>query len=1449
MKNPTKIVALSLVASLACMTAPLANAQTWTGGDLPINNLNWSDANNWSGGAPGSSSTVIFNDGAFPLTTNTQGAVNNIVQSSTTISSLTYNNQDNNFVTTLIPSGATLTISGNLSVGASDIATSNSFVTMTGGGTLIGGTGGSSTLSGQNGSAQGSVSTLDLSGLTNFSYNFGGGSSGSINLGTGSSGSSITFNLAAVSNNITAGTLNVGNNNTRGTCIMNLGNGTNIINADTINLGISKTAGTMQFINNAGGGVKIASHTGTGRAALTLGGEASSGSTSTVNTGNMFFLGGTVNILASSITIPSRGGRASGSALGNLYFNSGLVDATFINMSTNASGGTAANGTVAVGGSGVLKVVNFSMVNNGGAAGAGNLIITNGGSVICSNNIFKATSTGVATIWMNSGSLTMASIGGTIGNVSGSPIAIDNFDTTNSVLTVPALGVGNPEILVTTFNPDTATPTTINIGSLPVISSYPQQFPIISYTTAGNSLGGIALGTLPAFFQGYLSNNVNNLSIDIVITNGPSFKSDTWTGAANNLWDTTSRDWLSSGIATNYSELDMVTFDDTAHTGSVNIVAAHTPASVNGLTFLNNSTNYVFTGVGKITGPVEMSMQGSASVTLAEAGGDNFSGGIFMSQGTLILDDTNCAISGGLTINGGSAVVQIGNNDANGNLPGGTLSDQGTLIFDRSNNFTVSVSIPGGGNVSQDGSGTLTLSAANTYSGNTTVTNGILALTGSGTIASSSQVSVYGATLDISGESNSTTNNTLTLSNATLNVKVGYLQTNLTVNTLNLLGTANTINVKTLPAIVHYPATNGLVVSANTISGSSYVLGTLLAATPAYAGSIVLGPGGNSLLLVLTSGPTNARPSVTWSGSDGQTIGVTNWSDPFNWITPGTPTATEPVTFNDNDTAGGSPFSNIGDGVAGITSQANIENFANINQTNASLTYANSTGYHNTEIASGKTLAINGSVTVSGSSGIVSILGAGAAFRVTNPNNTTTFSVEAATTAPTLDMSGLDTFSGGIDQIAIGYDAASQGTVVYGVWYLAKTNFITTASGSLGLGAAWVIGGSDNQNSTGNGQVYLGQTNSIYVDGIALGVAGSVGDVLTFNPYVTNNNPVAYIRGITGDSSRVTMWSLGDDTINLNNNASGSGQIVDFTGGTLNALVNTLVVGQGSQGNEANSLLVGTFNMGAGNLDVTTLNIGEADNGKTGGAGSGVVNVTGGTLEANTLNLGLGNVTGTAGTLNLTNATLMASNGITVASTEGADIVSESASTVKFFGGTIGTAGVPLNTLNVTAGTLQFSLNGSLGSAVVTATTVNASGAPTVLKITSLSNVAAEVTYPLVSYTGTDPFANFSLSLPAGYTGTLLDDAGSVDLQLTSIPATQPHITGIGINGKTLTITATNGADSGTFTLLESTNVTLPLSQWTPVFTNSFDGSGDLNLSTNIVTPGIRSEFYILVQP
>ena len=110
--------------------------------------------------------------------------------------------------------------------------------------------------------------------------------------------------------------------------------------------------------------------------------------------------------------------------------------------------------------------------------------------------------------------------------------------------------------------------------------------------------------------------------------------------------------------------------------------------------------------------------------------------------GTLILAG-NSTYSGSTVINAGT--LQIGNGGTSGALSAnGTITNNGTLVFKRSNtvaqgtNFSTAA-ITGTGSIIQNGSGNLTLNAANTYSGGTTLNTGTLvignaAAAGTGTI-------------------------------------------------------------------------------------------------------------------------------------------------------------------------------------------------------------------------------------------------------------------------------------------------------------------------------------------------------------------------------------------------------------------------------------------------------------------------------------------------------------------------------------------------------------------------------------------------------------------------------------------------------------------------------------------------------------------------------------------
>jgi fibronectin-binding autotransporter adhesin len=91
----------------------------------------------------------------------------------------------------------------------------------------------------------------------------------------------------------------------------------------------------------------------------------------------------------------------------------------------------------------------------------------------------------------------------------------------------------------------------------------------------------------------------------------------------------------------------------------------------------------------------------------------------------------------------------------------------------------------------------------------------------------------------------------------------------------------------------------------------------------------------------------------------------------------------------------------------------------------------------------------------------------------------------------------------------------------------------------------------------------------------------------------------------------------------------------------------------------------------------------------------------------------------------------------------------------------------------------------------------------------------------------------------------LLTINGSISVTAVSPPAIST-VDFSGLAGGSITINATNGAANGTVIVLTSTNLTLPLSSWTPVVTNSFDGSGNLTGLSVTVDPAAPEQFYTL---
>ena len=104
----------------------------------------------------------------------------------------------------------------------------------------------------------------------------------------------------------------------------------------------------------------------------------------------------------------------------------------------------------------------------------------------------------------------------------------------------------------------------------------------------------------------------------------------------------------------------------------------------------------------------------------------DFSGGKLTKkgEGTLILTGNNNYYAGTTTITEGT--LQVGDGGTTGALGMRDIINNSHLVFNRSNDFLIDNVISGSGTLTKTGAGTLTLWGANTYSGTTTISEGVL---------------------------------------------------------------------------------------------------------------------------------------------------------------------------------------------------------------------------------------------------------------------------------------------------------------------------------------------------------------------------------------------------------------------------------------------------------------------------------------------------------------------------------------------------------------------------------------------------------------------------------------------------------------------------------------------------------------------------------------------------
>jgi hypothetical protein len=413
----------------------------------------------------------------------------------------------------------------------------------------------------------------------------------------------------------------------------------------------------------------------------------------------------------------------------------------------------------------------------------------------------------------------------------------------------------------------------------------------------------------------------------------------------------------------------------------------------------------------------------------------------------------------------------------------------------------------------------------------------------------------------------------------------------------------------------------------------------------------------------------------------------------------------------------------------------------------------------------------------------------------------------------------------------------------------------------------------------------------VYVVGDdSAGEAGSVSNTNDFTGGTVNlrANYLCVARGRDSANETTTcsgLLAFNNGSLNANTLAigllypAGSNSIangtVNVNGGTLTVVSNVLLAVRPNTGGTGSTS--GTLNLNGGNVSATNI---------VGGGGtstidlnSGILNLQGGQItNVTALNIGDGVsdaalLTGAA-SISSPNAIVVAANGTLAGNT----VITSPGMTVNGVLSPGGT-GVGVMTNN---GAVTFGGGGALGIAVQNANgtpasgwdffqangvlTIGASSAnPFTVQIESFDpngsglvtnfNSSSNYVWKVATATGgivnlsADKFtvdASLFQNNLAGGSFSVTTNANSLVLVFTPQPP-PPVIGSVLISRTNLVISGSGGVTNGTYHILGTTNLALPLTNWTVVAAGSFDGSGNFAF-TNAVG-NVTQNFYLLKLP
>ncbi|MDX1923084.1 MAG: autotransporter-associated beta strand repeat-containing protein [Alphaproteobacteria bacterium] len=635
------------------------------------------------------------------------------------------------------------------------------------------------------------------------------------------------------------------------------------------------------------------------------------------------------------------------------------------------------------------------------------------------------------------------------------------------------------------------------------------------------------------------------------------------------------------------------TFNALAGSGSVVTDTGHTLTENGTATWagvISGAGNLATTGTGNWTLTTAQTYTGTTNVgagstlTLSTTADEIATSSAVTVNGTLAINNTNQTLNN--LAGSGSVTVTTGN----------TLTDIGTSTFGGV--------ISGAGNLATSGTGNLTLTAAQTYTGTTNV--------GSGT------------TLTLS-----TTNDEIaTSSGVTVNGTVNMTGTNQTLRSLAGSGSVVTSTGNTLTE-------NGTASWGGVISGAGNLATTgtgnwTVTTAQTYTGTTNVGSG-STLTLSTTADEIATSSAVTVNG----TLAINNTNQTLrNLAGSGSVTVTTGNTLTENGTAtwagvisGAGNVATTGTGNWTVTTAQTYTGTTNVGS-GTTLTLSTT----NDEITNSSGVTVNGTVNMTGTNQTLRSL-AGSGSVVTSTGNT-------------LTENGTATWAGVIS------GAGNVTTAGSGNWTVTTAQTYTGAT-TVGSGTTLTLSTTNNEIATSSGVTNNGTINMTGTDQTFNALAGS-GSVVTDTGHTLTEIGTASWGGVISGAGNVATTGTGTWTLTGTNTYTGTTSI--GSGTTLS------IAGQSNINGTSGILMGGSTLQLTGNSTISktialtgsnTINVGantDLFSGVISGAGNLTVSGSGGTVGMTNTNTYTGTTTVSSGTtlgLVTTNDTIATSSTVT----------------------------------------------------------------------------------------------------------------------------------------------------------------------------------------------------------